>query len=728
MFRRNVRDFLARIEEGKKDYHFIEIMTCPGGCIGGGGLPQSRDADILSKRIRSVYSMDERMVKRKSHENEAVLGLYKEFLGEPLSHVSHDRLHTNYFGRPRKPPIALKAPAISQQIVLDGDISNTIYVVFGTQSGTTAQAAKEIKIELQHFISSAKLSPEPQVCIVAGNAMSPDKLLACAGQALATLFVTCTFGEGEFPETMEKLWDYMTSSGEGMFSDSMRFAVFGLGSSMYAVGDQFNRSARRLDAKLEEIGGSRIVDVGLGDDQAPELYHQELDKWMEGLLPKLFGRKSAGTSYLDPPEPLYRLSLAPGAHSTKFRPVPPNYHFVKLAAAGSVVSEWYDRPAALFRFSLDETGLEYDVGDHLAVLPRNPEKTVDSVLDLYFPEVQGSEVLSVEAVDHLSDSPFPTLLTAKELLTQYLDLCGRPSRSFFKQLFMFATTVESRDALRWLFERDNPNSSQDEFEFYTATHTYADVICKFGKESLPPFEYLLSMIPVMTPRLYSIASSPLNGQNRIDLLVVKNEWKDPAQKDRVGLATNFLFDADIGEKFAVQIRSGILQPPEDPEAPIVMFGLGTGVAPFRAFLQHRRALLERGEKLGPATLYVGFRHKEHDYYLKEDFKKWIKEGVLSAIHPAFSHDDLDKRQGKLYFIPDLISDAPDDMAEALRLDYPKDVHVFYCGPALGIPETIQRAMAAALSSNNGGCLTEGDAKSYMKRLVTVEDRFHAECF
>jgi NADP-reducing hydrogenase subunit HndD len=66
---RNVREFLAQIEEGEKIYHFIEIMTCPGGCIGGGGLPQSRDEDILSKRIASIYSMDERMVKRKSHHN-----------------------------------------------------------------------------------------------------------------------------------------------------------------------------------------------------------------------------------------------------------------------------------------------------------------------------------------------------------------------------------------------------------------------------------------------------------------------------------------------------------------------------------------------------------------------------------------------------------------------------------------------------------------------------------
>jgi NADH-quinone oxidoreductase subunit G len=86
----NVKKFLASIEEGNEmNYHFCEIMTCPGGCIGGGGLPQSRDPDILAKRVNGLYSIDERKVKRKSHENEDVKKLYEKVLGSPLSDISH---------------------------------------------------------------------------------------------------------------------------------------------------------------------------------------------------------------------------------------------------------------------------------------------------------------------------------------------------------------------------------------------------------------------------------------------------------------------------------------------------------------------------------------------------------------------------------------------------------------------------------------------------------------
>lgn len=720
------------MKSGLIDYAFIL-----GGCIGGGGLPQSRDADILSKRIDSVYSMDERMVKRKSHDNEAVKGLYNELLKAPLSHISHKLLHTHYFARPRKPQIALKAP-VSVGVEINSDNENVIYVVFGTQSGTAAQAAKEVKVELQQFIGRSKVSPEPRVCLVAGNAMPPKKLMECIGGSLASIFVTCTFGEGEFPSTMENLWKFLEGCDEEIFAEvSMRYAVFGLGSSMYAVGDQFNRAARRLDQRLKELGSERIVDVGLGDDQSPELYRGELDKWIESLTPRLFGKSSAEASYLDPPEPLFRLSVAPGTHGPRFRPVPPGYHFISLEATDkTIVSPGYDRPAALFLFDLTDTGLDYEVGDHLALLPRNPEEVVESVLCLYSPEIVGSKLLSVEAVDHLGDCPFPSVLTAKELLTQYLDICGRPSRNFFKQLFLFATTADSRNRLRSLFERDNPNACQEDFEMYTATNTYADVLCEFAKDSLPPFEYLLSMIPTICPRLYSIASSPLHQKNRLDLLVVLNKWKDPLNKDRMGLSTRYLFSADPGEKVAVQIRTGILQPPQDTETPIVMFGLGTGVAPFRGFLQDRQKLLAQGKTLGEATLYVGFRHKKNDFYFAEDYKTWVEMGVLTAIHPAFSHDDIEERGGKFYFLPDLIADEPLDVVRALQLSAddggeeqkePK-VHVYYCGPAMGIPEMIQKAMEKAISSKEGGSMEEDRARTVLDRMIHTEDRFHSECF
>lgn len=719
-------------------------------------MPQSRDPEVVAKRMGSIYSIDERMVKRKSHDNEAIQQLYKDYLGHPLSHKSHHLLHTSYTARPRQLPVLLKSPdgggTAKQMVVTPGDDANNIYIVYGTQSGTSAQAAKDIKIELQQSIARAKLNPEPTVFLVAGNNITPDTLAEHVAGSMATIFVTCTYGEGEMPEMIEKLWDYF-EAGEGLFADkNTRVAVFGLCSSRYDVGDQYNRAARRFDARLVELGAERLVDVGAGDDQNSEGYRGALDPWLEQLKPKLFAGGNAKVSLLDPPDPLFKISLAPSAHASTFRPLPPGYNFITLESFKSVVSEGYDRPAGLFSFSLQDTGLEYKIGDHLAILPRNPKPVVDRILSLYGETLQGSQLLIVEAMDPLAECPYPKVLSIEELLAQYLDLCGRPSRSFFKQLFLFATSFATRNRLRSLFERDTELAvAQDEFDAYTDQKTFADVLCEYADTCLPPFEYLLSMLPLNTPRFYSIASSPLAGETQLDLLVVMNTWIDSAKKDRVGLNTRYLFDSAPGDKFAVQIHTGILQPPdadEDLSTPVVMFCLGAGLAPFVGFCQHRQAQLQKlqaakdaGEDnvptMGPATLYFGSRHRAHDYYLEDYFQQCIKEGALTAIYTAFSRDGLSKITGKKQYVYNAIAENPMGMANALGLEggliddeaiNSPTARVYYCGSANGIPEAIQDSMLQALISSEGIALSREDAKAYMDHLVNIDKRFHSECF
>ena len=95
----NANKIMKLVREGKAPYHFIEIMACPGGCIGGGGQPIPTSMEIRKKRMKAIYSEDEHMVLRKSHENPDVIAIYKEFLGKPNSHKSHELLHTHYVER-----------------------------------------------------------------------------------------------------------------------------------------------------------------------------------------------------------------------------------------------------------------------------------------------------------------------------------------------------------------------------------------------------------------------------------------------------------------------------------------------------------------------------------------------------------------------------------------------------------------------------------------------------
>ena len=97
----NAQKVIDRIKSGEKTYHFVEVMTCPGGCIGGGGQPRLTSDEVREARIRAIYAEDEGRELRKSHENPDVKALYEEFLGEPLGHKSHELLHTKYVKKDR---------------------------------------------------------------------------------------------------------------------------------------------------------------------------------------------------------------------------------------------------------------------------------------------------------------------------------------------------------------------------------------------------------------------------------------------------------------------------------------------------------------------------------------------------------------------------------------------------------------------------------------------------
>jgi iron only hydrogenase large subunit-like protein len=97
----NAKKVMESVKSGKSNYHFIEIMACPGGCIGGGGQPYPTSLEIRKKRAEAIYSEDENMALRKSHENPEVIEVYKDFLIEPLGHKSHELLHTHYTSRKR---------------------------------------------------------------------------------------------------------------------------------------------------------------------------------------------------------------------------------------------------------------------------------------------------------------------------------------------------------------------------------------------------------------------------------------------------------------------------------------------------------------------------------------------------------------------------------------------------------------------------------------------------
>jgi sulfite reductase alpha subunit-like flavoprotein len=179
-------------------------------------------------------------------------------------------------------------------------IKNKVYITYGTHNGSTYRAAKRIEIMLEEFMAkkfSDDVGKKPKLTLLAGNAMSPERLVKKIASCRLAIFVTCTYNDGNFPNMLQRFWKHIDGACTAKTFESMKYAVFGLGSSMYSGGidEFFNGAAKKLDTKLDKLGGERIIPVGMADDldcnpgyDRMEWYCGELDPWMDKLLVRSF--------------------------------------------------------------------------------------------------------------------------------------------------------------------------------------------------------------------------------------------------------------------------------------------------------------------------------------------------------------------------------------------------------------------------------------------------------
>jgi len=189
-------------------------------------------------------------------------------------------------------------------------------------------------------------------------------------------------------------------------------------------------------------------------------------------------------------------------------------------------------------------------------------------------------------------------------------------------------------------------------------------------------EQLLEMIPPIKPRHYSIASSMKMYPNSVHLLVVVEDWKTPSGKYRVGQCSGYLASLTNPETediyLTVSVAPSLMKLPPKHTQPVVMAGLGTGMAPFRAFIQERQYIASKGEEVGPMALYFGSRHRSKEYLYGEELEAYNASGLLTYLRLAFSRD----QQDKVYIQHKL----QNDKSEIHDLLIKEKGHFYLCGP------------------------------------------------
>ncbi|MCJ1337982.1 hypothetical protein MMC09_003266 [Bachmanniomyces sp. S44760] len=362
----------------------------------------------------------------------------------------------------------------------------------------------------------------------------------------------------------------------------------------------------------------------------------------------------------------------------------------------------YDRNIFHVEFDLGTSGLKYDIGEALGIHAENDPEEVAQFMKFYN--------LSPDAIVEVPSREDPDVLinrTIAQSLTQNVDIFGRPPKRFYEALSEFATDPSQKKELLTLGGPEGANEFKRRAEVDTITYT--DVLAEFPS-ARPAFHDLVRIINPMKRREYSIASCQLVQPTTVALMVVVVSWVDPQGRDRFGQATRYLQRLTPGTRVTVSVKPSVMKLPPKSTQPLIMAGLGTGLAPFRAFVQHRAWEKEQGKEIGQVLLYMGSRHQREEYCYGEEWEAYQDAGVITLLGRAFSRDQPQK-----IYIQDRMRETIGDIIDA----YMKREGAFYlCGPTWPVPDVTNVLEDAIVLENSlaGGSKRRVDPRREIERL------------
>jgi len=238
----------------------------------------------------------------------------------------------------------------------------------------------------------------------------------------------------------------------------------------------------------------------------------------------------------------------------------------------------------------------------------------------------------------------------------------------------------------------------------------------------PPLDHLLELMPHLQARYYSISSSPKDNADTISVTAVVVKYDSRIGRTVNGVATTYLAEKPVAEegdtdrksKVPVFVRKSQLRLPHKPQTPVIMIGPGTGLAPFRGFIQDRYHQKKNGKDVGPTILYFGCRHRNEDYIYRDELERWTGDGTLTELHAAFSRDQANK-----VYVQTLLRENKKSTWRLLQ----QGAHVYVCGDARNMARDVQETFIEMASEE--GAMTREEAAAYMKRLES-QKRYQAD--
>ncbi|KAF4722763.1 hypothetical protein FOZ62_009059, partial [Perkinsus olseni] len=431
-----------------------------------------------------------------------------------------------YIMQRHKQLLAASAEVVHAVDDLTSGLGAGVRVYYASDTGTTEQLAKRLSGILKRRGVVVKTCRGMDELDLADSANSDDLLV----------LMTSTCGDGDMPSAATTLWEQMLEM-NGSQKLVGRFCVFGLGDSSY---EHFCAAAVQLDAKVAELGMTRAIPLAKGDDRAEDGWATTFDEW----LPRLCGEVGAKPEDEEEYEAIFEITSFPVTAVDKNLPyqriVPPGSLPVPVLENRRLTPESYERDIRHIALDVSATDLPFRLGDALTLYPKNLESDVDVLFNEVVTHLDRNEIVSVKC---LSDdvparlrSAFKARMPVKQIFVELLDIFGKPGRSFYRQLARLSRNSEEAGVLRSIADSD------DKFkELLDLSVSFADVLRRFPKsaESMTLVNFL-EIIPLLKPRLYSIANSSFYTPNKVELTVVINRWQNSEGDLKTGTCTRYL--------------------------------------------------------------------------------------------------------------------------------------------------------------------------------------------
>lgn len=505
---------------------------------------------------------------------------------------------------PRRDGPAVTAPAAPQATVARH--GHALTVLYGSNMGSSASLATRLAEEARHRGYDADVRP----------------LDEAVGAMPRAAVVVCSTYNGLPPDNAGAFVKWV--DGEPSLA-GVRYAVFGCGNSDWRT---FQAVPRRIDQRLAAAGATRLVPAGEGD-MADDFDHA-FEAWSRLLWPALGAALGVGddgrTAQADRQlavEIVADRGVNPFVASFGARPMRVLENR-ELQAPGS------GRSTRHLEIELPE-GTSYRTGDHMGIIPRNPDLLVGRVSARF--GFDRDTTLRIRQVGgRATHLPLDQAISVHELLSVYVELQDTATRKQLRALALATGCPYTRRELAKLAGDDEAN---DRYRTHVLEprRTLLEVLEQYAAIELS-FDAFLEMLPPLRPRYYSISSSPLVQAHTASITVgvVHGRRSD-------GICSTWLAGKTAGSRVHAFVRDNgsAFRPPDDAAVPIVMVGAGTGLAPFRGFLQERLALKTRGIEVGPALLFFGCRRRDADLLYAEELHRLEESGVVRMV-TAFSRE------------------------------------------------------------------------------------------